>query len=48
MNAGETGWRASRGLVGSEGVSGEYSVTGVMLGVSRLKWEAEADTAILK
>jgi hypothetical protein len=29
-------------------MSGEYSETGVMLGVSRLKWEVEVDTAMLK
>jgi hypothetical protein len=48
MNVKGTGWTASRGLAGSEEVSGEYSETGVMLGVSRLKWEDEADTAMLK
>jgi hypothetical protein len=48
MNDKGIGWMASRGLVGSAEVSGEYSETGVMLGVSRLKWEEEADTAMLK
>jgi hypothetical protein len=42
-------WRkAKRGLLGSAKVCGEYSETGVILGVSMLKWAEEAGTAMLK
>jgi hypothetical protein len=48
MNNGEIGRTANRGLEGWEKMSGEYSETGVILGVSTLKWVEEVGTAMLK